>query len=397
MMAHNKTFLTIAAVLALSACTDKNQAATTLTIKVTPPADYSVDETVHLVGSFNDWALEGDKAYPLRADKGELSATIPVTEKNIFFTLVKNKDWQLMPANEMAKSQCIYLYQATGSDAEMAVHIPLWTGDKPLKTADPSLSGSIVQHKDFTLPQFARSSDIYVYLPKSYQHNTHKTYPVLYMLDGQNIFNAHSAHSDEWRIDELLEDLTTAGTLDEMIVVAVPNSAQRWVEYNPWDFKDRDGKARQGQGELTIRSIKDTLKPFIDSSYRTNPQPASTGLAGSSLGGLMAIYAALAHSDTFGFTAAFSPALAIENMDGKNVLFEAIKHHQTIGNSKIYFDIGQMEYGNYEQIEQLNSLLLKQGFNPENLKLVKDDVGRHCEVDWSRRFPAALEWLQAGI
>jgi predicted alpha/beta superfamily hydrolase len=396
-MTHNKIILTIAAVLALSACTDKNPAAPTLTIKLTPPADYSASETIHVVGSFNGWELEGDKAYPLKADIGDLSVTIPVTEKNVFFSFVKNKNWQLMPANEMAKSQCIYLHQATGGDAEIAVHIQLWTGDKPLNTAEPSLSGSIVQHKDFTLPQFARSSDIDVYLPKSYQHNTDKTYPVLYMLDGQNIFNAQSAHSDEWRIDELLEELTSAGTLNEMIVVAVPNSAQRWVEYNPWDFKDGDGKATKGQGELTIRSIKDTLKPFIDSSYRTDPQPASTGLAGSSLGGLMAIYAALEHSDTFGFTAAFSPALAIENMEGKNVLFEAIKHQKTIGNSKIYFDIGQMEYGNYEQIEHLNSLLLKQGFKPENLKLVKDDVGRHCEVDWSRRFPAALEWLQAGF
>jgi predicted alpha/beta superfamily hydrolase len=396
-MTHNKIILTIAAVLALSACTDKNPAAPTLTIKLTPPADYSASETIHVVGSFNGWELEGDKAYPLKADIGDLSVTIPVTEKNVFFSFVKNKNWQLMPANEMAKSQCIYLHQATGGDAEIAVHIQLWTGDKPLNTAEPSLSGSIVQHKDFTLPQFARSSDIDVYLPKSYQHNTDKTYPVLYMLDGQNIFNAQSAHSDEWRIDELLEELTSAGTLNEMIVVAVPNSPERWVEYNPWAFKDRDGKATQGQGELTIRSIKDTLKPFIDSSYRTDPQPASTGLAGSSLGGLMAIYAALEHSDTFGFTAAFSPALAIENMEGKNVLFEAIKHQKTIGNSKIYFDIGQMEYGNYEQIEHLNSLLLKQGFKPENLKLVKDDVGRHCEVDWSRRFPAALEWLQAGF
>lgn len=396
-MTHHKIILTIAAVLALSACTDKNPAAPTLTIKVTPPADYSASETIHLVGSFNDWTLEGDKAYPLIKDKGELSVTIPVTEKNVFFTLVKNKNWQLMPANETAKSQCIYLHKATGGDAEITVHIPLWTGDKPLKTAEPSLSGSVIQHRDFTLPQFGRSSDISVYLPKSYQHNTDKTYPVLYMLDGQNIFSAHSAHSDEWRIDELLEELTTAGILDEMIVVAVPNSAQRWVEYNPWDFKDRDGKAAQGQGELTIRSIKDTIKPFIDSRYRTDPQPASTGLAGSSLGGLMAIYAALEHSDTFGFTAAFSPALAIENMDGINVLFEAIKQQQTIGNSKIYFDIGQMEYGNYEQIEQLNSLLLNKGFKPENLKLVKDDIGRHCEVDWSRRFPAALEWLQPGI
>lgn len=396
-MMNTKITLAIATLLALSGCAVKNLAADTLTIKVIPPANYTASEPIHVVGSFNEWALDGEKAYELKTENGTLSATIPVTEKNVFFTLVKNKNWQWMPANEMAKSQCIYLHQNTGGAAKINVHIPLWTGDKPLTKAAPSLSGNIVQHKDFTLPQFARSSDIYVYLPKSYQLNTRKTYPVLYMLDGQNIFDAHSAHSDEWRIDEQLEELTTKGTLAEIIVVAVPNSAQRWVEYNPWDFKDRDGKASKGQGELTIRAIKDTLKPFIDSNYRTDPQPAATGLAGSSLGGLMAIYAALEHSDTFGFTAAFSPALAIEDMDGKNVLFEAIKKHKNSGNSKVYFDIGQMEYGNYDQIEQLNSLLLKQGFKPENLKLVKDDLGRHCEVDWSRRFPAALEWLRAGI
>lgn len=394
---NTKITLAIATILALSGCVVKNPAADTLTIKVVPPANYNASEPIHVVGSFNAWALDGEKAYELKTKNGTLSATIPVTEKNVFFTLVKNKNWQLMPANEMAKSQCIYLHQSTGGAANITVHIPLWTGDKPLTKAAPSLSGNIVQHKNFALPQFGRSSDIYVYLPKSYQQNTKKTYPVLYMLDGQNIFDTHSAHSDEWRIDEQLEELTTKGTLDEIIVVAVPNSAQRWVEYNPWDFKDRDGKASKGQGELTIRAIKDTLKPFIDSKYRTDPQPAATGLAGSSLGGLMAIYAALDHSDTFGFTAAFSPALAIEDMDGKNVLFEAIKKHKNSGNSKIYFDMGRMEYDNYDQIEQLNSLLLKQGFKPENLKLVKDDLGRHCEVDWSRRFPAALAWLRPGI
>ena len=78
-MTHNKITLTIAAVLALSACADKNPPAPTLTIKVTPPADYSANETIHLVGSFNDWELEGDKAYPLIKNNGELSVTIPIT------------------------------------------------------------------------------------------------------------------------------------------------------------------------------------------------------------------------------------------------------------------------------------------------------------------------------
>lgn len=302
-----------------------------------------------------------------------------------------------MPANRMAKSECIYRYQAKGKNDKIKLEIPLWTGDKPLVAAKHSLTGNIEQHENFDMPQLARKGNISVYLPKSYRKHTTKTYPVLYMLDGQNIFDAYTAYSDEWRIDEQLEKLTAKGKLEEIIVVSVPNSEQRQAEYNPWNFKGADGKEITGKGGLTLSFIKDTLKPFIDKTYRTQATPATTGLAGSSLGGLMSVYAALEHSDTFGFVAAFSPALSIENMAGNSVLVEAIKQKKYAGNSKVYFDMGFVEYGNYDRAEQLQTLLLSQGFKPENVKMVKDDIGRHCEVDWSRRFPEALQWLTSPI
>lgn len=383
----------ISLIFLLFVCASQSQAEDMLTLQVKPPANYSAKDSVHVVGSFNDWVLGEADTYQLKMKNGLLTAQIPIHEKNVFFTFLKNKDWKSMPANEMGKSECLYRYQANGRSNNIKLNIALWKGEAPLVKAGHTLAGNIRQHENVDMPQLSRSGNISVYLPKSYQQNPDRSYPVLYMLDGQNIFDAYSAYNDEWQIDELLEKLTPQGRLEEIIVVSVPNSEQRQVEYNPWPFKGNDGKEIQGKGELTIGFIKNTLKPFIDKTYRTQASTAATGLAGSSLGGLMALYAALQHSDAFGFVAAFSPALSIENMAGANVLFAAIQQKTYTGNTKIYFDMGLVEYGNYDRIEQLQSLLLKQGFAPANIRMVKDDIGRHCEVDWSRRFPDALFWL----
>lgn len=388
-----KTKFTLLALLILMplGCATPNQSENILKVKVTAPKNYSPEDSIYIVGSFNDWALGEADTYQLKMEKGYLSTQVPINEDYVFFTFLKNKDWKSMPANEMGKSECIYRYHSKGKSDRVKIHIPLWKGDKPSAVADHTLTGNIQHYESFDMPQLSRTGNISIYLPKSYQKNPDKTYPVLYMLDGQNIFDAYSAYNDEWGIDERLE--AAKGQSGEMIVVSVPNSEQRQIEYNPWNFKEASGNEIKGKGELTINFITNTLKPFVDKTYRTKPSPAATGLAGSSLGGLMAIYTALEHGDTFGYVAAFSPALAIENMAGNNVLFEAIKQKTYSSNTKIYFDIGRMEFGNYERIEQLNSLLLRQGFKPENIKMMKDDTGRHCEVDWSRRFPDALAWL----
>ncbi len=239
-----------------------------------------------------------------------------------------------------------------------------------------------------------RTADIAIYLPPSYKDNQQQKYPVLYMLDGQNVFDEATSYSDEWRVDESLQELISQGTLRELIVVAIANGPRRWNEYNPWDYKSWDKPVKEiGEGKKTIAFIKETLKPYIDSHYQTQTQNTSTGFAGSSLGGLMALYAAMEHYDVFGFVAAFSPSLAVENMAGNNVLFEALKHQTQLDNTKIYIDMGEVEYGSYEPVDQLYQLLLKSGAPDENIKLVKDDLGRHCELDWSTRFPDAISWL----
>jgi len=369
---------------------------TQLTIELKAPKSTLTSDTIHVVGDFNNWALSGSEAYQLAFKNGVFTTQIPIKDQNTFFTFVKNKSWQSMPANKYGKTQCTYFYQRTDNQTTLDVSFSNWKDDEVIAKAQSSLTGHFAHHKDFVMPELSRIGDISVYLPRSYKANTEQRYPVLYMLDGQNVFDEATSYSSEWAIDEMLEKLTASGQMQEIIIVSVPNSSDRWQEYNPWDFKGNDGKKISGKGHDTIRFISQTLKPFIDTNYRSQKSANATGLAGSSLGGLMALYAGLEHSKIFGFVGVFSPALAIENMAGSNVLFEAINKHKGNNFAKIYMDIGKMEYGNYQQIERLYQQLLNLGISSKHIKLVKDDLGRHCEVDWSKRFPNAIQWLLNG-
>jgi pullulanase len=294
----------------------------------------------------------------------------------------------------MGNAICTFVHSKNANSDNIEVTIPAWKDQPPTKKPVKTITGNVKVIKDFAMPQLNRVTDVSIYFPPSYGLNTEKKYAVLYMLDGQNVFDRSTAHSDEWQVDESLEALIAKGEIDEFIVVAIANGPRRWNEYNPWDYKSWATKAMEtGEGDKTIAFIKDDLKPYIDKNYRTQVENTSTGLAGSSLGGLMALYGAMEYSDVFGFVAAFSPSLAIINKAEKNVLFEALKAKKNMGDVKVYVDMGKMEYGTYKEVELLQQHLLESGVPTKNLKLVKDDLGRHCELDWAKRFPDAVTWL----
>ena len=365
-----------------------------LSFIVTPPNNYNAADSVHIVGNFNDWSLSGNNAYPLSYVEGKLVADIPNNQKNIIFGFVRNSDWESIPSRESGNALCLFSHQKNSTNHPVEVEIPAWKDDKPTKLAAQTMVGNVKVLKDFAMPQLKRTTDVSIYFPPSYNENKQQSYPVLYMLDGQNIFDDATAYSDEWLVDESLERLISSGKLNELIVVGIANGPRRWNEYNPWDYKSWDKQIEEvGEGNKTITFIKDSLKPFIDKNYRTKVENTSTGLAGSSLGGLMALYGAMEYSDVFGFIAAFSPSLAVENMAGNNVLFEALKNKKKMDNVKVYIDMGEVEYGTYKEIDFLQTLLFESGVTEQNLKLVKDDLGRHCELDWSKRFPGAMMWI----
>ena len=144
--------------------------------------------------------------------------------------------------------------------------------------------------------------DILVYLPRSYA-TSDRSYPVLYMQDGQNLFDQETSFAGEWQVDEAMERLAEDEAL-EAIVVGIPNAGEsRLAEYSP--FADR--RFGGGKADAYLRFVLGTVKPLVDRKFRTQRERESTGIAGSSMGGLLALYAFFEYGESFGRVGAVSP------------------------------------------------------------------------------------------
>lgn len=167
-------------------------------------------------------------------------------------------------------------------------------------TASPNVA---VVDTAFAMPQLGRTRRIWVYLPPGYAASDRR-YPVLYMHDGQNVFDAATSYAGEWGVDEALDSLAAAGD-PGIIVVAIDNGPERIAEYSPWTHPRAGG----GQGDAYVDFLANTLKPWVDARYRTRPGPQHTGIMGSSMGGLISLAAAFRMPDVFGQIGVFSPSL----------------------------------------------------------------------------------------
>src|SRR5205085_1778684 len=145
-----------------------------------------------------------------------------------------------------------------------------------------------------------------VYVPPDYEKQTDQRYPVLYMNDGQNLFDGATSFAGiEWRVDETAEHLIAAKQIEPVIIVGIYNGlTERSVEFAPPSMAS---DAAKGRGDLYAKFVVEEVKPFIDKTYRTNPDRAHTALAGGSHGGLMALHVAKQSPQTFGQLGLFSP------------------------------------------------------------------------------------------
>lgn len=244
-----------------------------------------------------------------------------------------------------------------------------------------TVTGDVLIREGVYSPQLNNNRDVLVYLPPSYGA---RRYPVIYMHDGQNLFDAVTSFAGEWGVDETLEALSEEGI--EAIVVGIPNyGKQRIREYNPFDNR-RFGR---GRGELYLRFIVETLKPDIDRTFDTLPDRAHTGILGSSMGGLISLYGFLRYPAVFGFVGAMSPAFWIAAQE----MTTLIEHSPRLP-GKIYLDMGRHEMqrktGYLPVVPGIAGQLKEKGFN---VLYVEDQEGRHLEADWRRRLPDALRFL----
>ncbi len=343
----------------------------------TPPGDL-----IYIAGDFNGWT-PGNPDYVLSKNQADLwNITLPAraagTQIQFKFT---RGSWAKVEkganGEEIANRRFTY-----GSADTVRIIVLNWAdrgGD-----ATTAARNVIKLSPDFYIPQLGRSRRVWVYLPPDYD-DSGKEYPVLYIHDGQNVFDAYTSFAGEWSVDENLNELAETGR-EVPIVVAVDNGGTlRIDEYSPW-YNSRYGG---GEGEQYIEFLANTLKPFIDSTFRTRAEPGSTGIMGSSMGGLISFYGALKRPEIFGKAGIFSPSYWFSDSLW-TFAREAGKQHPI----RLYQLVGTGEgSGTVSHVLQMQDTLLSVGFTEDEIKSKVVEGGQHNEQFWRSQFREAFLWL----
>lgn len=235
------------------------------------------------------------------------------------------------------------------------------------------------------------SRRIWIYLPPGYEKGD-KHYPVLYMHDGQNLFDEKTSFAGQWEVGISLDRLVKEGKTGGAIVVGIDNGGeQRESEYAPW----KGCSTNDSLGSIYSDFVVHTLKPYIDVNYRTLPDRDNTAVAGSSSGGNISLYMAMRYPETFGKAMLFSPALWCQQEENRKFLDEADMSRGV----RIYMDVGTNEGEGKEpedyvrEAKHINEVLQKK--EGITVKFIIDEGGQHNEKYWAKRFPEAFLWTFA--
>jgi predicted alpha/beta superfamily hydrolase len=243
-----------------------------------------------------------------------------------------------------------------------------------------------------------------VLVPANYfsPHNTHRSYPVLYLQDGQNLFDDVTSHSGEWHVDETVEHLVGGFKIPPMFVVGIDNAGdKRSAEYLPYpdplNKTDKVTDERDAHGQEYAKFLLTEVMPFIEKHYRVSRGTANTGLGGSSYGADITLYTALEHPGVFGHVLIESPPLRIGNgqllRDAEKAKALPAKMVIGIGGGEVLNDDPQSTAELLKDVHDLEAILRKKGMGPTRLKVVVEEGGKHEEAAWSRRLPDDLLFL----
>jgi alpha-glucosidase len=245
-----------------------------------------------------------------------------------------------------------------------------------------NMTSTLVTHAQFHSPELQRDTTLRVLLPRNYNKHKEQKFPVLYLQDGQNLFDAETSAFGHWKLREVM---ARQPLYRQAILVGIDNAGNNRIhEYAPLKRVNSDGR-----GELYLTFLIETVKPFIDVTYRTWPHREATGIAGSSLGGLLSFYAGLRYSAVFGKVGALSPSFWLNPQVISMAETEAIKPK-----SQIYICASKTEMQSMAStLEQTYWSLIRGGFSNEQIRVVGRERGKHNEAFWGREFKPMYEWL----
>jgi predicted alpha/beta superfamily hydrolase len=352
----------------------------TITVSSIPPST-PPDDNIYIAGSFNGWD-PGHTDYILTDHQdGTYSITFSPSPGLLEFKFTRGS-WANVEGNAQGGFVPNRTYNYVGGVQNTSLTIAGWE-DNPggISTAEENVE---ILDEDFFIPQLNRTRRVWLYLPPDY-NTTSKRYPVIYMQDGQNLFDVLTSFAGEWEVDESMNDLHDTGDYGAIVVGIDNGGGERINEYSPWLNPNYGG----GQGEAYADFLVETLKPFIDSTYRTLVGREYTAVAGSSMGANISMYTGIEHQDVFGKVGIFSPAFWFSDSSYLHLAQKGISQ-----DLRVYFVAGENESaGMIADMMEMYDALISAGQDESELYFLSEQDGAHSEWFWAREYPDAYEWL----
>jgi predicted alpha/beta superfamily hydrolase len=352
----------------------------TIVIDSVPRFFTPILDTLYVAGTFNNWD-PGHQAFKMQKHaNGTYTATVTNTGA-LQFKFTRGawaNNETLSNGNQLPNRTYTY----NGGLDTIHCSIANWSDYAPgTHTATQNVH---VLTTNFYMPQLSRWRRVWIYLPNDY-YTTNKYYPVVYMHDGQNVFDAQTSFAGEWCVDDTLRNMQMAGD-SGAIVVAIDNGGQyRLDEYCPYNNPSYGG----GQGDAYADFLINTLKPYIDTNYRVYTDRMHTAIAGSSVGAYIALYTGLKHQQVFSKIGSFSPAYWFDDSIYTFVLNTAIT--QPI---RIYQVCSQNEGASVVyNMNRMRDSLTTAGLPTSNVQTVVRTYGSHSESFWRLEYGIAHRWL----
>ncbi|MCU0471004.1 MAG: alpha/beta hydrolase-fold protein [Arcicella sp.] len=340
------------------------------------------ERPVYLSGNFNAWLPDREELRLQKVEEGKYVLKFPETIKlpETFEYKYTKGGWNQVELDEFGNPTSNRVAKTkTGVFHDFVPHWRL-DGENISENLMPEVR---LISDEFEMPQLGKKRAVYILLPHNYETST-KHYPVIYLQDAQNLFGNGSEFGN-WGIDKQLAVLSAREHGDVIVVAIAHGGDERFAEYSPYN----NPKLGKGQGRKYAQFLAKTLKPYIDKNFRTIPDRESTGIGGSSLGGLISIYAGLMFPEAFGRLMIFSPSLWIS----PNIYFDAIDFISHLPTRIYVYAGGKESSAMIPNVEKLKQTFQRQGVKKTEIHVSLDPEGGHSEDQWGKEFPKAMEWL----
>ena len=346
------------------------------------PDNHDFNESLYISGSFEGWSGGIDKFKLTKVDK-TYQITLDKSPCNFLYKFTLGS-WASVEMDKDGASIENRSYSCEDKNDTVKISIGSWTSNDANVVKSTVHKNVQILSKEFEIPQLNTTRKVQIYLPPNYE-DSNENFPVIYMHDGQNLFDVKTSYAGEWEVDEALNRLYYDTNFSAIVVAIDHGGEKRAHEYIPYKFP----RIENTQGKDYARFLVETLKPYIDENFKTLKDKGNTAIIGSSLGGLISHYTALEYPNVFGKAGVFSPSFWVSDE-----AYDLAKQKSKQANNRMFFLMGGLESENaVPNMDKMISLMKASGYPINNIYRKIVEEGQHNEQLWRDNFEEAICWL----